>query len=77
MDVLENGLVPALPDDRGRFEPKMALPRLWCTGFEGASSFFALFLLLPPLAVLDTLTALIPLILPSLRRQDFALHANM
>lgn len=68
--------MPALPGDKGGFEPKMAVPRLWCTGFEGASSFF-FFFLLPPLPVLDTLTALIPLILPSLRRQDFALHANM
>lgn len=76
VEVVENGFVPALPEDEGGFEPKMALPRFRCTGFEGASSFF-FFFLLPPLAVLDTLTALIPLILPSFRRQDFVLHANM
>lgn len=76
VEVVENGFVPALPEDEGGFELKMALPRFKCTGFEGASSFF-FFFLLPPLAVSDTLTALIPLILPSFRRQDFALHANM
>lgn len=66
----------ALPGGEGGFEPNMALPRFKCTGFEGASSLFLFFLLLA-LAVLDTLTALIPLILPSFRRQDFALHTNM
>ena len=75
VEVAENGLVPALHDNEGGFAPKIALPRFRCAGFGGASSFF--FFFFPPLAVLDTLTALIPLIPPSFRRQDFTLHANM
>lgn len=27
VEVVENGFVPALPGDKGGFEPKMALPR--------------------------------------------------